>query len=267
MLIANQWGWFLLNDRRIDVQWSGGDGVADLHIHHFRKPGETGAWRADLLAKSHFGDGILTWTVPYLFRTDPGWSLYVRGPTNWCKDGAAPLDGVVETDWAVTTFTVNWKITRPETWLTFNAGEPISMIFPVRRGGLEEFLPAIEPFENRPELEREYRGWKRGRDEFIARLRGGTAESQWQKHYFRGTTPSGWPFPEHQTKLKLKRFRRRAPAAGSSIGSSTDGGVPLGMGMIEPHAEWGQPSKSVSWLSDRSGFSRQGALPSKSLAR
>jgi hypothetical protein len=39
-------------------------------------------------AISHFGSGILTWNVPYLFRTPPGYNLLVRGPANWPKDAA-----------------------------------------------------------------------------------------------------------------------------------------------------------------------------------
>ncbi|HMZ02762.1 MAG TPA: DUF6065 family protein, partial [Burkholderiaceae bacterium] len=57
---------------------------------------------------SHFGSGILTFSLPYLFRTSPGYGMLVRGPTNCAKDGAAPLDGIVETDWAPYSFTMNW---------------------------------------------------------------------------------------------------------------------------------------------------------------
>ena len=43
------------------------------------------------LAESLFGHGILTWTLPYLFRTPPGYNLLARGPANWPKDGSAHL--------------------------------------------------------------------------------------------------------------------------------------------------------------------------------
>src|SRR3712207_8402233 len=36
-----------------------------------------------LPARSHFGSGILTWNLPFLFRTPPGYNLHVRGPANW----------------------------------------------------------------------------------------------------------------------------------------------------------------------------------------
>ena len=53
-----------------------------------------------LLPASHFGDGILTWHLPILFRTPPGYNLLVRGPANYPKDAVSPLEGIVETDWA-----------------------------------------------------------------------------------------------------------------------------------------------------------------------
>lgn len=49
---------------------------------------------------SHFGAGVVTFTVPYLFRTPPSYNLHVRGPTNMPKDGIYPLEGIVETDWS-----------------------------------------------------------------------------------------------------------------------------------------------------------------------
>ncbi|MGK6315772.1 DUF6065 family protein [Neorhizobium sp. DT-125] len=36
--------------------------------------------------------------MPCLFRTEPGYDLYVTGPINRPKEAIAPLIGVVETD-------------------------------------------------------------------------------------------------------------------------------------------------------------------------
>ena len=41
---------------------------------------------SQLLPASHFGSGILTWHLPLLFRTPPGYDLLVRGPANHPKD-------------------------------------------------------------------------------------------------------------------------------------------------------------------------------------
>src|SRR5262245_59488229 len=62
---------------------------------------------------SHFGNGVLTFPVGYLFRTDPGVAVWARGIPNYAKDGIVALDGVIETDWLCFTFTMNWQCTRP----------------------------------------------------------------------------------------------------------------------------------------------------------
>lgn len=207
MLMANQWGWFLLNERRLEVLWNGGPRVGDLHIHYAKKDPHEIFAQEEMLAISHFGHGILTWRIPYLIQTQPGWNLYVRGPANWCKDGACPLDGVVEADWASATFTMNWKLTRPDTWIVFEEREPVCMIFPVPRRGLERVAPEIRAVSDNPELERRYKQWRRSRDGFNRTLGRFGPGADWQKHYFRGASVLGELFRGHQTKISLREFR------------------------------------------------------------
>ena len=137
MLIANQSGWFLLNNAPLRVVWDGRTSINALQIEYEEER------PAKPLVSSIFGYGILTWRVDYLFRTPPGYNLSVRGPVNMPKDGIHALDGVVETDWAVASFTMNWKLTRPNHPVTFEAGEPFCMIAPCRRHELEAFEPRI----------------------------------------------------------------------------------------------------------------------------
>ncbi len=223
MLMASQSGWFMLNDRKIEVLWNGGTQLHDLHIHYSKTKCAEAIDPEQLLAISHFGHGILTWRIPYLFQTSPGWNLYVRGPANWCRDGACPLDGVVETDWSSATFTMNWKITRPDTWIAFDEGEPICQVFPVARGDLERFEPEILPLAENPQLERKYKAWLRSRTAFNAALHNGQAGDVWQKHYVHGRSIDGQTFPQHQTKLALRKFcdRRGKPAPGAEPRSTS----------------------------------------------
>jgi hypothetical protein len=129
MLISNQAGWLVLNPHRFLVTWTGGETIEDLQLRYAEPPPSP-------LATSHFGHGILTISIPYVFKTPPGYNLQVRGPANAPKDAIAPLEGIVETDWTEATFTMNWKMTRPTT-VAFDAGEPIAMIVPQLRGELE----------------------------------------------------------------------------------------------------------------------------------
>lgn len=200
--IANQAGWFLLSHVEIEVVWDGGVDVNSIKFTKGRLD--------DPFFDSHFGHGILTWRIPYLFRTPPGYNLYVRGPANWCKDGVTALDGIVETDWAVSTFTMNWKITRPGAPIRFEKDEPICMIFPISRGQIERFLPEIRPISHEPDLEAQYVEWKQSRDEFNARLQRCGSMRDWQKHYYTGKSIRGLAFPGHQTHLKVRKFRNFA---------------------------------------------------------
>jgi Family of unknown function (DUF6065) len=203
LLIANQSGWVVLNSIPITVTWTGGIDSSSVVIDY----------RKGLplpLVKCHFGSGILTWSIPYLFRTPPGFNLLVRGPANYPKDGVYPLEGVVETDWSSASFTMNWKITRPNTPIHFEVDEPICMIVPQRRGELEVFEPKFCSIESCPEQEEQHKQWSTKRREYLKNLKSGTLDEQdpgWQRHYFQGTHISGEKGSEaHQTKLYLRPF-------------------------------------------------------------
>lgn len=195
--MANQAGYFLLNPTRVVVMWDGTNTRDGLKIE--AGPGQT-------LAVSHFGQGILTWKVPFIFRTPTGWGLWVRGPSNLCKDGACALDGIVESDWAVATFTMNWKVTRPGKPVTFEAGEPYCMVLPFDCSCLERIRPAICNLTANPELKLEYEAWSASREDFNA-LPMERRGSGWQKHYYAGTTPRGSRADDHRTGFRLAPFR------------------------------------------------------------
>lgn len=202
--IANQAGWFILNVHAFDVTWDGGQEPSATRILCKSGPPLT-------CPSSHFGHGIITWRIPYLFRTPPGFNLLVRGPSNWFKDAIAPLDGIVEADWAVATFTMNWKITRPNVVISFDPGDPICMFMPQPRGQLEQFVPQIRDLQSEPALEIANCEWARSRTDFLRKLHDlepETAELRWQKHYFRGTSPSGVSARDcqHQVRLRLSPF-------------------------------------------------------------
>ena len=182
LLMSNQSGWFVKGAGRIRAMWEGKTDTvkvealpsADGKIHH-------------AAALSHFGHGILTFNMPWLIRTPEGWNLHVRGPPNWFKEGIQPCEGIVETDWAAETFTMNWKFTTKDTWVTFQEGDPIALLVPVRRGDLELFRPEIKPIESNAEMLKEYQAWSMSRNKFLAELKrpGSDAQKQgWQKDYF-----------------------------------------------------------------------------------
>jgi hypothetical protein len=207
LLIANQSGWTLHNPVPFRVTWDGSDGQLGLKIEGL----DAGA---PAHVSSLFGYGILSWTIPYLFRTSAGYNLLARGPANLPKDGISALEGVVETDWAVASFTMNWKFTRPDVAVTFERDEPFCMLVPQRRGEIESFRATSRPLSSNAELEAHHRAWDESRKLSILLKRAAVALKgpehpdalKWEGHYFRGTSPGGATAPEHQTKLNVPEF-------------------------------------------------------------
>lgn len=129
-------GWMLLNPVTFVAIWYGGAGTESIHLQYLQDDGPR-------IVSSNFGYGILTWNPRHLFRTNPGWNLHARGPVNVPRRGAVPLEGIVETDWAESTFTMNWQITEPGYPIVFHAGDPFCFITPHRRGDLEQIEPTV----------------------------------------------------------------------------------------------------------------------------
>jgi len=202
LLIANQSGWWILNSQPIRAWWTGGWDPSCVRVECLENPERSPA-------SGHFGEGVLTFTLPFLFRTPPGFNLHVRGPANLPKDGIAPLEGVVETDWSMATFTMNWKFTRPNTPVEFQKDEPICMVAPQPRGILESFQPRERDVRADPEVFRAYMQWSRSRSDFLKASKWPDSEAAregWQKHYFKGINVAGPQAREHQSKLDLREF-------------------------------------------------------------
>src|SRR5581483_8188124 len=114
--IANAHGWQMLSPISFDAIWNGGAGQDAIR---FRGPPGSKE-RPHQHPTSIFGYGVMTFHIEAVFRTPPGWNLYIGGPANRFKDGISPLSGVMETDWTPFTFTMNWKFTRPNHWVHFD---------------------------------------------------------------------------------------------------------------------------------------------------
>ena len=226
MLIANQSGWVIENPVDFSVFWTGGPSRGDVQIEFgdvesvhgqnaftFSYMGSANPAAFDHRISSHFGSGILTFVISYLFRTPAGVNLWVKGPSNWVKDGICPLEGIVETDWSAAPFTMNWKLTRPGMKVYFKKGDPICMIVPVSRGLAEGLQARQMPLANNPELQALVDAGTKSRNEFLrawAEEKPEVRERGWEKHYFQGRTIEGQRFEAHQTQVRLKEFVRES---------------------------------------------------------
>jgi hypothetical protein len=203
--IANQAGWVVRCPGTFCATWNGkhtSGGVALRFTdgpEHFKKQ-----------VICSFGHGILSFLLPWIFRTPPGVQLLVRGAPNFWVSNAHPLEGVVETDWLSSTFSMNWQMTARNKEAWFRKGDPICMLTPMDVGALERFDPVRAELHDNPELAREIDEFRRKREEThrksLASFEAGKAEQAYELDYIRGRTASGESAHAHRTKLKLREF-------------------------------------------------------------
>jgi hypothetical protein len=176
-------------------------------------------WADNRLASSHFGHGILTFHTGYLFRTERGVAIWARGAPNWPKDGIAPLDGVIETDWLTFTFTMNWQFTRPGR-IVFEKDEPFCFITPIQYRALDSVEPEIVSIDQDPDVRERFQTWSDARRDFNRRLREqdpDAVKQGWQKWYPRGDDPSAGSVPAtHMSKLRVAAPHLRTSAVQAS---------------------------------------------------
>jgi len=213
--IANAHGWEVLSPCDVQACWTGGRGVEDVLVRVDQSVPQ------DLRPVSLFGQGTITFHIQGLFRTPPGWNLWVGGSPNRNKDAIAPLTGVVETDWSPYTFTMNWQFTRRNHWVRFAAGEPICFVFPVQRDALENLQPKFVPMESAPDVMDQFRKWSESRNAFQAEVTRNpprTPADKWQKRYYRGLDMHDrTPAADHRSKLRLKPFVEGTPSAEQTV--------------------------------------------------
>lgn len=208
LTIANSMGWELLRPMTLEAEWNGEAGIDAIVI---------GAESAEIEdhAASHFGAGVLTFMTHYLFRTEPGIGLTVRGSPNLPKDGIQPLEGIVETDWLDFPFTMNWKFTRPGK-VRFEKGEPFCFLAPTPYRALAAVQPRILPIEAAPDRAGALRRYGELRQAFNDKLNAGDPDAVrqgWQKWYFRGVDPDERP----GNPLHLSKFRAADPVADDAV--------------------------------------------------
>lgn len=198
LTLANQAGWVIGNPTGFSVYWNGGARPDDVILKFDND-------RPEKRISGLFGHGVVTFNMPYLFRTPENINLWVKGPTNSPKDGIHALEGIVETDWTAASFTMNWKLTRANHVVRFDVGEPICMVVPMPRGLIDSLQPRKQSLDSDAETAEAYRRWSADRDEFhrlIATRDERAIERGWQKDYFQGRER----VEVHQTKLAVRPF-------------------------------------------------------------
>jgi hypothetical protein len=124
------------------------------------------------------------------------------------------LEGIVETDWANSTFTMNWIFTEPGT-VRFEKGEPFCVIVPYPRNYIEQFEGEIVPLSQEPEMRDAFKAWSASRADFLQHLGDpshAAGRDGWQKDYMLGRDVGEPTVDDHQTHLELRPFLKNGKA-------------------------------------------------------
>jgi len=209
--IANAHGWEVRCPVTCEAEWNGGSNKDDIQVRI--EDEDTRTPQPPPFAESHFGSGILTFTVGVVIETPPDYDLWVTGPVNEFKDGVQALSALIEAHWMPFTFTMNWKITRPHQKVRFEKGEPFCFFFPIEHGGVERFNPIFEQISKKPELERQYEFafYKRAAPLMLKGMKGEELEiknkDRFEGWYIRGEMPDGTEVADHKRRLQVKPFK------------------------------------------------------------
>jgi len=198
LVIGNQLGWDIFAPTDFTATWDGGAEPGCVTIE-FPEDAEG----CDSQIRSHFGAGIVTLYLPWIFRTEEPIGLIVRGPTNSWVDGAAPLDAFVETWGLESTFTMNWKLTVADRRVCFNRSLPICTIQPYDLSMVTRAETKTSDLDLDPQTRKGFASWAESRASFNEAR---TDPRSWQKTYSRGKDSSGGSVSSHVKSLKLPSF-------------------------------------------------------------
>ena len=210
LTIVNQTGWWIKNPVGFTATWRGSTAPGSVD---FRFDAAAEIWRNWI--NSQFGEGIITWNTPFLFRTKPeGSRLLVCGPPNYFKSERPSADRLdrerlgqhvvhdeLEDHGARTSRSGSMQ------------GEPLFQAIPLLSNvcaDLETADVSYQKLTDDPELYRAYREWDKGRRRFHEQKAAGqVGPTGWQKDYFQGRDAVGnEAITHHMTKVKAPEVAR-----------------------------------------------------------
>lgn len=194
MTYASRHGWCVRAPYDVEVIWKGGMASTDLEIICGRFT-EHGAVFAD----NGTGNGIVTFHINAIPRTPADWNLWIMPAPNLVIQGAAPLGGIIESDWMFSSPTMNWKITEVNKVVTFKKGDPVFFFVPVHKTELETFRIEHADVKDDPDMLSRWNEHLKWRLETEA-----AGQAVFGKKYLRGQNPDGsTPDWEHNHKTRL----------------------------------------------------------------
>lgn len=188
LTIGNQYGFILKATRDVNILWNGGNNPEDLIV---TVVGDNKLNHLVNIAESHFGNGIVTFALPFILRTPPGINIMTINPPNFIMENITPMTGVVETDNLRFTFTINLKIQQPNVLTHIKKGSPMGAFIPIPRYFADKFeLKMAKDIFSKELIDEEIKAFEKSH---IIRT-----TTPLDKNYFKGYDGFKNKFPDHQ---------------------------------------------------------------------
>ncbi len=151
---ANVSEWWVIGHERTFVRWDPRNKEDLISIHG--------------LGESHFGYGIVSFRLPFVFDVEAPWCLMVKGPANVVIPNAHPLEGVIDPRAYALGFSMNWQIQEGGTAI-FEKDQPVAAITLVDPASLHEAELEIRPVTDHPKYP-ELDHWVRKRKDLFEKM-------------------------------------------------------------------------------------------------
>lgn len=181
--IGSELGWQANCPINFCCNWDGRSHKDGLKIF-FEDQQEKEEWGKRI--SSHFGEGVLTFSLFYTIKSPKKKSLYIRGPTNFYKEYCQYLDAVIETDWLNYPFTYNIKINKKDTDIFFKKDEPICSFHFIDLEEIANQNFQIENIKNKPILLDSFNTIWKHRRSMVQKKEAGLLESPHSRGYYQG---------------------------------------------------------------------------------
>lgn len=154
--IGSSYGWDLLSPCTFSIEFDGKENPRNDSIKITVLDGYP---YIEDVVEPYFEQGTITFKVPFIFKTEPGYNTFITGPLNTPKDNIYPMSAIVETDWLPFTFGMTWKMMSKGS-AYFAKNEPFMRFFPIKREKmLEDCQIVVESITNNPKLDGEYQAY------------------------------------------------------------------------------------------------------------
>lgn len=199
LTIGNQQGFSIYSPFSFSFYWNGGNKKEDITFMFKDEDIEKYEGKTHFRIDSHFGHGIITLSLPVIFRTPPGVNLMTIAPPNFPLPNISPMTGVVEADNLRTIFTLNLKINMADITVTIDKGTPLAAFIPVPRYYAENFdlVSAYDLFDKdlvkeEIDLQTKYSAFRKEKEQ---------TDIPFDKMYINGLDFYGNKFQDHQKRI------------------------------------------------------------------